>query len=178
MIQHIVEAVKRESSSDPWFNSPCESFRDLTKPQWKGKVGVLLYKEYLERSGYDVRLISDEGDIEFRAPGDVTWHRDEVKTASADMKYRKRDGKYTTSHWFNQVRPNQKSWDAVTLVAVFPFYYQIYRMEREEYFQNRNFGTAGITPGHTGTDDLDQVKLVDNSMKNSYNEWDLIYEGV
>ena len=104
MIQQVVQAVKKESTSDPWLNSPCESFRDLSKPQWKGKVGVLLYKNYLESFGCEVRLISDEGDIEYCLPNSSVWIRDEVKTASAVMEYRKRDKKYTTSHWFNQAQ--------------------------------------------------------------------------
>jgi hypothetical protein len=131
----------------------------------------------LLKSGFETNTINDQGDIEFRRPGEVTWSRDEVKTASASMTYRKKDGGYTKECWFNQIRPNQEAWTAVTLVAVFPAYYQIYRMSRKEYFENRLLGTAGITPGHTGTDELDQIKLLDNTRKNSYNEWELIYEG-
>lgn len=178
-LNEITKKVIEESgnqSDNPWLNSRNYTFKTLSKPQDKGKVGVILYKQYLEQLKCETKIVSDEGDIMYHT-SDRGWVKDEVKTASATMKLRKRDNKYTTEHWFNQIRPSQDSWQGIVLVAVFPSYYQIYRMNREEYFRNRSIGAAGIAPGHTGTDELDQVFLVDNTNKNVYNEWELIYEG-
>ncbi len=180
LVQKYTSQVTREqidTTKNPWLNSKNEKFKNLSTPQAKGRVGVLLYKHFLEKlCGKKVRMVNDQGDIEFlNSSGE--WVKDEVKTASATLKYRKKDKNFTKEHWFNQIRPNQESWNGVVLIAIFPTYFQIYRMDRDEYFSNRAVRAAGITPGHTGTDDLDQVKLVDNLCKNSYNEWELIYEG-
>ncbi len=167
----------QEVQNNPWLGSPNEKFKFLPTPQAKGKVGVLAYQDFLEKLGIETRLVNDQGDIEFKDPDSGTWVKDEVKTASATMVFRKKDEQYTTKHWFNQIRPRQEAWQGVTLVAVFPSNYKIYRMKRDDYLNRRVAGGAGITPGHTGTDELDQVLLVDNSRYNSYNDWELIYEG-
>ena len=168
---------EQDKKNNPWFGSLNENFKNLPTPQAKGKVGVLAFQKFLQQSGCKTRLVNDQGDIEYKLPNTTDWIRDEVKTASASFKYRKRDNSFSTEHWFNQIRPNQESWHGVTLVAVYPYHYEIYRKSREEYFQSRIIGASGITPGHTGTDELDQVKLVDNTNRNGYNDWELIYEG-
>lgn len=168
---------KQDTIKPPWKGSRNEFFKKLKTPQLKGKLGVLVYVEFLKRSGCIVEEVSDEGDVLYRTP-DGLWQKDEVKTAAAAFTWRKKDQKYSKQHWFNQVRPNQKSWNNIVLIAVDPDKYQIYKMSRQDYFTNKNMGLAGIAPGHTGTNDLDKVVLVDNSSKNCYNDWTLIHEGV
>lgn len=168
---------KKDNIKPPWKGSKNEFFKKLKTPQLKGKLGVLVYVEFLKSSGCIVEEVSDEGDVLYRKPNGP-WQKDEVKTAAAAYTWRKKDQKFSKTCWFNQIRPNQESWDNVVLVSVYPEKYEIYRMSRRDYFSNRNRGLAGIAPGHTGTKDLDKVVLVDNSSQNCYNEWTLIHEGV
>ncbi len=168
---------KEEDSNDPWKGSRNEFFKKLKTPQLKGKLGVLVYVDFLKSSGCMVKEISDEGDVLYKAPNGP-WQKDEVKTASGVFTWRKKDQEFSKKHWFNQVRPNQESWNNVVLVAIHPDEYEIYRMSRQDYFLNRNMGLAGIAPGHTGTSELDKVVLVDNSNQNCYNDWALIHKGV
>ena len=177
-LKEAISLVKSSNRDDhcPWIGSENEEFRNLSTPQDKGKVGVLVYQSFLKALGQEPEIVNAEGDIEYTDPYSGLV-KDEVKTAAATMSYRKRDKKFTTKHWVNQIRPMQKSWSGIVLVAVFPNYYQIHRMKREDYFRNRIAGSAGITSGHTGTNELDQVILVDNTSQNSYNEWELIFEG-
>ena len=178
------EIVRRQlqeskTANNPWVGSKHELFKMLRSPQDKGKVGVLAYKNFLEGKGYvNVEVVASEGDITYKDPKTGLTYKDEVKTASASLEFRKRDQKYSVKHWFNQIRPNQEGWDRLTLIAVFPESHRIYRMSREDFLENRLIGNSGIGPGHTGTDELDEVTLIENTNQNTYSEWELIYEGV
>ncbi len=175
-LAEIIDLHKREKNKDgvsPWLNSRNESFRHLDTPQDKGTVGVKLYMAHLLSRGYEVEIVSDQGDIRYRKPGGA-WIKDEVKTASASIKVLK-SGDWSSYHWFNQVRPNQEGWDGVTLVSVWPNHTEIYRLSREDYLRSKMIGSAGISSGHTGTEELDQVKLISNSNTFNYDEWSCIY---
>ena len=65
-LNEITKKVIEESgnqSDNPWLNSRNYTFKTLSKPQDKGKVGVILYKQYLEKLKCETKIVSDEGDI-------------------------------------------------------------------------------------------------------------------
>jgi hypothetical protein len=175
-LAEIIDLHKREKSKAgdiPWLNSRNLPFKTLPTPQDKGTVGVKLFMAHLLSLGYEVEIVSDQGDIKYRKPGG-SWIKDEVKSASARIRALK-NGDWSTTHVFNQIRPNQEGWDGVTLVSVWPNHTEIHRLSREEYFRSKSIGSAGISSGHTGTEELDKVTLVSNSRTFNYDEWSCIY---
>ena len=147
-----------------WLGSKNESYKRLTN-QKKGKFGVVLIQELLQNNGYEAEMINDEGDLQYRKSGSEDWTKVEVKTAGVNM-----DGKWNA--WFNQIRPNQESWQEVWLVSVFPNHVRIYKKSRENFVNNISImESTKKCLTHYGTDDLAGANL---THANEW-EWNCIY---
>ena len=147
-----------------WIGSANESYRSLTN-QKKGKFGVVLIQDLLQNNGYEAEQINDEGDLRYRKAGTDAWTKVEVKTAGVNM-----DGNWNA--WFNQIRPNQESWQEVWLVSVFPNHVRIYKKSREDFVSNINvMESTKKCLTHYGTDDLAGANLT----ASNESEWDCIF---
>lgn len=154
----------QSKSNKAWIGSQNESYRRLTN-QKKGKFGVVLIQELLQNNGYEAEQINDEGDLKYRLVGDEDWIKVEVKTAGVNM-----DGKWNA--WFNQIRPNQESWQEVWLVSVFPNHVRIYSKSRADFINN--LSTMESTKKcltHYGTDELAGANLTEANES----EWNRVY---
>ena len=69
---------------EQWLGSANENWFNL-KPQRKGKVGSEIVKYMLELEGYEVRDISDNGDLEYRKIGTKKWHKCEAKASKVEF---------------------------------------------------------------------------------------------
>jgi hypothetical protein len=147
------------SIHEHWFN---------LKPQEKGKVGSAVVKHMLELEGYEVRDISNEGDLEYREPDCKNWKKCEVKASYTRI----------TNHgewcWWNQIRPKQR-WTSVALVGVYPNFVKVWWKEKDD------FNEDDYRPGHVTGNKMDksllEVKLIRNSQQDNFHTWDLVYEG-
>ena len=83
--QLIVEGLAG-TENDLWANSLHEDWNNLPTPQVKGAIGSKIYKQFLEQSGYEAEIISNEGDIRYRRDANSPWIKDEVKAAKATQK--------------------------------------------------------------------------------------------
>lgn len=148
-----------------WKGSKNESFKYLSN-QAKGKFGVLTIENLLKQQGYQAEQINDEGDLRYRKVGNKKWIKVEVKTCTVNL-----DGKEETA-WFNQIRPNQKSWKEVWLVSVYPNHVKIFAKSRKEFLDNvTSMDSTKRTLNHIGTDELLGVTLRPDNMS----EWTMVY---
>jgi hypothetical protein len=178
----IVEQYLSKDRDDFWSSSINQAFKTLPTPQAKGSVGVKFYKQYLESKGYEARIISNQGDIEWREDSKSPWNKDEVKTATTELKRinkNKLNEMIKEKIWVNQVRPAQKEWQGLVIIGIYPNHEKIWRMTRDEW--DSNFETLDSVQrgmkhtGQLGKGNLEQVTLVKNSNRNNFHEWPLIY---
>ena len=176
--QLITEGMATDSS-DLWTSSLHEDWNNLPTPQIKGTIGTKIYKQFLEQSGYQVEIISDEGDIRYRKTELDDWTVDEVKAAKATLKVRKTDNGINEQLWFNQIRPGQQGWQNIVLVGVYPNHIRIWRMDRKTWdssYKTLKSVAHGLKhTGQTGDEQLEQVTLLKNSKRNNFNEWNCIF---
>jgi len=176
--QLIAEGMTVDSN-DLWIGSLHEDWNNLPTPQIKGTIGTKIYKQLLEQSGYQVEIISDEGDIRYRKTESDTWTVDEVKAAKATLKVRKKDKGTNEQLWFNQIRPGQQGWQNIVLVGIYPNHVRIWRMDRKTWdssYETLKSVAHGLKhTGQTGDDQLEQVTLLKNSKRNNFNEWNCIF---
>ena len=152
---------------EQWLGSANENWFNL-KPQRKGKVGSEVVKYMLELEGYEVRDISDNGDLEYRKIGTKKWHKCEAKASKVE---------FTTNgewFWWNQIRPKQ-SWDSVALVGVYPDSVKVWWKEKTDF--NEDDYRSGHVTGDGDDKSLLEVKLIKNSKRDNFHTWDLVYEG-
>ncbi len=151
-----------------WVGSANKDWSLLPNNQAKGKVGVEVVKYMLKLKGYEVRDISDNGDLEYRKIGTKNWKKCEVKTAITKFT------KYGYNHWWNQIRPNQ-NWDSVALVGIYPNTVKVWWKDKKD------FNWDDYEQGHTVGDKTDKsqvkIKLIKNSKFDNFHTWDQVYEG-
>ena len=176
------ELKTTKSEEDLWQGSINQSWKLLPTPQAKGSLGTKIYKATLEKQGKEARIISNEGDIEWRDGPDSPWVKDEVKAASATVKriYKgKKNEMITEQIWVNQIRPGQKSWEGVVIVGVYPNHTKIWRKTRKNWDSNyKKLSSVQKGLKHTGQkgdEVLEQVTMVKNSKRNNFDEWECIY---
>ena len=176
--QLITEGMTTDSN-DLWTSSLHEDWNNLPTPQIKGTIGTKIYKQFLEQSGYQVEIISDEGDIRYRKTSTESWTVDEVKAAKANLSVRKKDNGINEDLWFNQVRPAQKGWQNIVLVGIYPNHIRIWRMDRKTWdssYKTLESVVKGLKhPGQSGKEQLEQVTLKKNSKRNNFHEWNCIF---
>jgi len=168
LVEHQIKVplLWRGSKHELWFRNNNAS---------KGSHGTNCYKQYLENLGYEVRIVSDKGDLEYKWPSLIEWIKAEVKAAKADLKILK-DGKVNHSLWFNQLRPMQKGWDEAVLVGCYPNHIRIWRMSRKDFdAKYRTMSSTKDCLSHVGTNELVGVSLVKNTKKNNFHEWECIH---
>lgn len=107
-----------------WEHSPFKNLPSST-PQIKGKLGTEIVMQLLQQEGFDCKIISDKGDLQFGE------HKSEVKTALASYNQYK-TGEMGFGLWWNQIRPSQDEWTHLHLVAVFADKIDVYEYTREE----------------------------------------------
>ena len=163
-----VPLLWRDSKHEKWFNNSNAS---------KGAHGAYAYKIYLENKGYEVRKVSDSGDIEYKWPSLTEWIKAEVKASKVDLKVLKRPiGFVKEELWFNQLRPIQKGWDEAVLVGCYPNHIRIWRMSRKDFdAKYRTMSSTKDCLSHVGTNELVGVSLVKNTKKNNFHEWECIH---
>lgn len=175
MIIEIAEEIESNIKSPPklWDGSKHKNW-DKVNSVRKGAIGTKVYKKYLESLGYEVKIVSNEGDLMYRHPLWTYWIRSEVKASKAELTFTKR-GFLTEKLWFNQIRPKQEGWDEVTLVGIYPNHIRIWRKTRKEW--DAEFLTMNSTGGlsHIGTDDLKGIELVKNTRRDNFSEWECIH---
>tara|TARA_R100000426_G_scaffold86760_2_gene69020 strand:+ start:44 stop:631 length:588 start_codon:yes stop_codon:yes gene_type:complete len=178
----INSKLKKDNLGDLWFNSKYERFKHLETPQAKGTVGAMIYQEYLRQRGCIAEIVSNEGDIEWSHDGGKSWIKDEVKTASATVKliFKGKEKEMISEQvWVNQIRPSQKGWQGLVIVAVYPNHVKIFRKNRkdwDEQYKNLSSVTNGLKHnGQIGEEQLEQVTLIKNSKRSNFHEWDMIY---
>ena len=156
----------RGSAHESWF---------LNNNAAKGSHGTYCYKVYLQNLGYEVEVISDQGDLRYRKTPSDSWIKVEVKASKANVSYTK-SGSLKMQLWFNQLRPNQKGWHEVALVGVFPNHVRIWRKTREDWDKECNtLDSTTRVLEHIGTNELRGVQLVKNTKKNNFDEWECIH---
>lgn len=145
--------------------------------QAKGSHGSYAYKKFLENLGYEVRIISDEGDLEYKKTNDQKWIKSEVKAAKSDLKKLNRPkGFITESLWFNQIRPKQSGWDEIVLVGFYPNHVKIWRKSRKDWDDSyRNLTSTNNVLSHKGTEELSAVSLKKNTKIDNFDEWECIH---
>jgi len=177
--QQLISEGLTKDPSDFWSGSLHEDWNNLPTPQVKGSIGSKIYKQFLEQSGYEVEIISDEGDIRYRTSPEDEWIVDEVKAAKATLKLRKTDGAVNEQLWFNQIRPGQQGWQNIVLVGIYPNHIRIWRKDRETWdttYKSLDSVSNGLKhTGQTGEEQLEQVTLKKNSNKDNFHEWNCIY---
>jgi len=163
-----VPSLWRDSKHEKWFSNSNAS---------KGAHGCHAYKIYLESKGYEVRIVSDKGDVEYKWPSLTVWIKAEVKASKADLKVLTRPVGFVKEElWFNQLRPKQKGWDEAVLVGCYPNHIRIWRMSRKDF--DAKYKTMTSTKNclsHVGTDELVGVSLVKNKKRDNFNEWECIH---
>ena len=178
----IEQQLTITSEDDLWQGSKNQGWKLLPTPQAKGSLGTKIYKTWLERQGYEARVISDQGDIEWRKDTNSRWIKEEVKAAGAtvDKIYKNKPKEMIKEQvWVNQIRPGQKGWEGIVIVGVYPNHTKIWRMDRQAWdnnYKDLDSVQKGLKhTGQTGEDDLEQVTMVKNSKRNNFHEWPLIY---
>ena len=176
--QLIIEGLTG-TENDLWANSLHEDWNNLPTPQVKGAIGSKIYKQFLEQSGYEAEIISDEGDIRYRRDANSPWIKDEVKAAKATLKVT-HGGKNINEHlWFNQIRPGQSTWDNIVLVGIYPNHVRIWRKDRSTWdntYKTLSSVSNGLKhTGQVGEDQLEQVTLRKNSIRSNFSEWDCVF---
>ena len=159
-------------ANDPlWTGSEHENWERLGRGQDKGAIGTEIVMDFLrDEWGCEVSKISDEGDIMLiNERGEE--ERMEVKTATSKLKPHVRTDFVNVELWFNQIRPKQKGWSWLALVGVYPNHIRIWIMSRKDWDRKHKL-LKSIRPGHTGTEDLMEVRLIKNTKTNTFLEWD------
>lgn len=174
----MTQEIKRSVVEVPdlWKNSKHELwFRNNNYA--KGAHGTYAYKKFLENKGYKVRVISDEGDLEYKKPSDKQWTKSEVKASKCDLTALKSPkGFINEKLWFNQLRPKQKGWHEAVLVGFYPNHIRIWRKSREEWDKTCDSMTStNKVLEHIGTDELRGVMLSKNSKHSNFEEWECIH---
>ena len=123
--RQLIEEGLVQGQNDLWANSLHEDWNNLPTPQVKGTIGSKIYKQFLEQSGFETEIISDEGDIRYRKDSSSPWIKDEVKAAKATLKETHGGKKVSELVWFNQIRPGQSTWDNIVLVGIYPNHIRI-----------------------------------------------------
>ena len=176
--KQLIESKLKTKAESLWDNSKHQGWKELSTPQIKGSLGTEIYQTWLKAKGYQTRIISDEGDIEWRKTSNDPWIKDEVKVAAATLE-QKADGSVNEQLWFNQIRPGQKSWNGITLVGIYPNHIKIWRKSREDWdstYKTLSSVKNGLKhTGQNGEEQLEQVTLKKNNRVNNCHEWDLIY---
>ncbi len=134
-------------TKEGWQGSKLETLPNQT-PQYKGSLGTKIVHQLIPQS----KIISDEGDLLI---GDK---KSEVKTALYNTR--------TKSLWWNQIRPKQAGWSLIHFVAIYPDKIEVYEVQRE--VAEIMFKDPVLSkPGHVGTEELIEVKVVTNSRRNT-----------
>ena len=170
----IKDMSEKQNLNEHWVGSKHEPWNSMNN-DGKGKCGTLIYQQILEEKGFETKVISAQGDLLYRKPEEAEWTRAEVKASKATFSFCK-DGTISESFWFNQIRPKQKLWNEVVLVCVAPNHVRIYVNGRNSFnklFSEFNNGAKNSLAGlsHIGTDELAQVKLINNSKTCNLDEW-------
>jgi len=180
LIEQELKTTKNEENM--WQGSKNQSWKLLPTPQAKGSLGTKIYKAVLEQQGKEARIISDEGDIEWRKDPNSPWIKDEVKAAAATVKrvFKGKEKEMITEQiWVNQIRPGQKSWEGIVIVGVYPNHTKIWRKTRKEWDKNyKKLDSVQKGLKHTGQkgeEVLEQVTMIKNSNRNNFHEWECIY---
>ena len=179
----IQQQLKITSDSrDLWQGSTNQGWKLLPTPQAKGAIGTKIYGAYLKSKGYQIRVVSDEGDIEWRLNSKSPWIKEEVKAASATVNkiFKGKEKEMTTEQiWVNQIRPGQKGWRGIVIVGIYPNHTKIWRKTREDWDKNyKKLDSVRKGLKHTGQqgeDVLEQVTMIKNSKRNNFPEWNCIY---
>lgn len=174
---HKIDITKRITDSIPdnrqaWEGSKHEKWFSLASAS-KGKIGTLAYADLLRSKGLEVKIISSEGDLEYKEAGSQKKTKVEVKTSKADVSKLK-NGEHRFDLWFNQIRPKQKGWKEIVLVGVFPNHVRIWQKSRKEWDSTFS-ALESVSIGHRGSEDLMEVRLRKNTNTNNLNEWKEIY---
>jgi len=176
MIIDMTEEINSSISTIPelWTDSKHENWF-LNNNYSKGSHGTNAYKKYLESLGYEVIIISDQGDLMYRQSSSDSWIKSEVKASKADLEYTKR-GFLKEQLWFNQLRPKQKGWDEVALVGFYPNHIRIWRKTRKEWdAECLTMHSTNKVLEHVGTDELRGVRLLKNTRTDNFSEWECIH---
>ena len=177
LIQSGLAAKKRRPF---WTGSIHEGWSNLNT-QEKGSIGTQAYQRLLEKQGFETKIISNQGDIKYRKTAADAWIVAEVKTAGASLKQLKTSNFVDEGLWYNQIRPQQKGWDEMVLIGIYPNHYRIFRKARQEWDEEYKRGTAAYFKGlsHvTGAKEPNQqesVRLLKRQKRNNFNEWECIY---
>jgi hypothetical protein len=176
LLENLINEALLEETNELWLNSKYSRWFDINTPQKKGSIGTKLIKDYLERQGFLVEVISDEGDIRYKKPEDEEWIKGEAKIAKATLYKHKKSEFINEQLWYNQIRPSQEGWKGLYLAAVYPNHYRIYFKSREDWDKNYKL-LDSVKKGlkHTGQEELEQVTIVKNTSRNNFNEWSLVY---
>jgi hypothetical protein len=175
--KQLIEERLVKKPNDLWAGSLHEGWDSLSTPQAKGDIGTEIYKKHLQLKGYEVEIISDEGDIRYRKDATSPWIKDEVKVSKATLKVTHNGTKLSEKLWFNQVRPGQAGWDGIVLVGIYPEYIRIWRKDRQTWDETyRSLHSVQNGLKHTGQEQLEQVTLVKNSRTNNFGEWEELSE--
>lgn len=177
--RQLIEEGLVQGQNDLWANSLHEDWNNLPTPQVKGTIGSKIYKQFLEQSGFETEIISDEGDIRYRKDSSSPWIKDEVKAAKATLKETHGGKKVSELVWFNQIRPGQSTWDNIVLVGIYPNHIRIWRKDRNTWdntYKTLNSVSYGLKhTGQAGEDQLEQVTLRKNTKRNNFSEWNCIF---
>jgi hypothetical protein len=157
----------RGSDHEPWLRESNDA---------KGKLGTWAVAQYLKHKGFECRNISDEGDLEFRRLKTDQWEKAEVKASIITLTQLK-NGHMNEGAWFNQVRMLQLGWAHLFLVGVYPNCLKIWYKSREDYVSARSTMKSTDGLSHIGTDELDSVVLTKNTNRNTFREWEIVYNG-
>ncbi len=176
MVIDMTKEINSSIDSIPklWKNSKHQNWF-LNNNYSKGSHGTKAYKKYLESEGYEVVIISDQGDLMYKKPTSDRWIKSEVKASKAKLEYTK-NGFLREHLWFNQLRPKQKGWDEVALVGFYPNHIRIWKKTRKDW--DTECSTMHSTTKvleHVGTDELRGVMLLKNTRTNNFSEWDCIH---
>jgi hypothetical protein len=143
----------------------------------KGAHGAYAYKKFLKNKGYQVEIISDEGDLRYKKNETDLWIKSEVKASKADLRTLKRPENFVAEKlWFNQLRPKQKGWEEAVLVGFYPNHIRIWRKSRKDWDKQCDTITStNKVLEHVGTNELRGVMLEKNSRRNNFHEWECIH---
>ena len=179
--KQLIEEGMTQNPNDLWADSLHEDWNNLPTPQIKGSIGSKIYQQYLEASGFEAEIISDEGDIRYRKDENSPWIKDEVKAAKATLKVTHGGTKVSEQLWFNQIRPGQAGWENIVLVGIYPNHIRIWRKDRQTWdstYKTLHSVTKGLKhTGQVGDEQLEQLPLRKNSNTNNFGEWNCIYTG-
>jgi|TARA_R110002096_G_scaffold144368_2_gene301205 hypothetical protein len=178
--KQLIEERLVKKPNDLWAGSLHEGWNSLPTPQAKGDIGTEIYQQYLQKLGFEIEIVSDEGDIRYRKDATSPWIKDEVKVSKATLNVTHNGNKLSEKLWFNQIRPSQTGWGGIVLVGIYPESIRIWRKDRQtwdETYRSLHSVQNGLKhTGQAGDEQLEQVTLVKNSRTNNFGEWDELSE--